>query len=283
MRYVTLPPSPILADAVEMFWAYDGYQPPHAFERVFPSGTVELLLNLVDGRLRCHDPQTGRLTTKWNGILVTGVHHSFQLVDTAQQYSMLGVALRPGGMWRLFGISTDELTDQHASLDAILGSTARRWTERLCEMDDHTQRLRLLDAEFSRMKPRAMHPAVSWAAGQFIQYPDSLRIGPLAEEAGMSTRRLNELFRREIGIAPKAFARIRRFQSTLQRLRQPRATRISLLAQELGYADQAHLIREFKELSGFTPMQFTAIDPESLCHVPHPQQDQMCPVFMNGE
>ncbi len=280
MRYLTLAPSPPLEDAVEAFWAYEGYQPPHAFERVFPSGTVEILLNLTDGFLRCRDPQSGSLHAQWHGLLVAGVHHAYQLVETAQQYAMLGVALKPGGAWRLFGIAADELTDRHVPLENILGRIAAEWTERLWDLRNPLDRLRQLDAFLSRRIRRALHPAVAWAAEQFVHFPDTARVAAIADEAGMSTRRFNVLFQREIGINPKSFARIRRFQSALAALQRLRGNDVSLslLAVEMGYADQAHMIRDFKSFSGFTPGQYRSLTLDCLSHVPHPEHDQMCPV-----
>lgn len=278
MRYLTLAPSPALADSVEALWAYEGYRPPHAFERIFPSGTVELLLNLTDGRLRCHDPRGGQMRGEWSGLLVAGVHRDYQLVETAQQYAMLGVALRPGGAWRLLGVAADELADRHVPLDALVGSAADGWAERLWNIQDPLARLRWLEATLARRVRRPLHSAVEWAAEQIVRFPDSARVGVLADETGLSARRFQALFRREIGVAPKAFARIRRFQSTLGRVRNGRATDFAVLATEMGYADQAHLIREFKAHSGFTPAQYRVLTLECLTHVPHPEQDQMCPV-----
>lgn len=279
MRYLTLPPSPQLADAVEALWAYEGYQPPHSFERIFPTGTVEILLNLTDGNLRCHHPQTGQLKCQWQGLLVTGAHHSYQLVETAQQYAMLGVALKPGGAWRLFGVPSNELTDRHVPLGQILGPIAQVWTDQLLNLKDPIERLRHLDTLFRKRTRRPLHPSIAWAADQFVRYPDHARIAVIAEETGLSSRRFHHLFQREIGINPKSFARIRRFQSALARLQQSRGQSLSfsLLALETGYADQAHMIRDFKAYSGFTPSQYHALTLGCLSHVPHPEQDQMCP------
>ncbi len=95
----------------------------------------------------------------------------------------------------------------------------------------------------------------------------------------MSTRRFNHLFQREIGVNPKAFVRIRRSQSALSRLQRLRGKDpgLSLLAVETGYADQSHVIRDFKILSGFTLIQYRSLTFDRLRHVPHPEHDQMCP------
>ena len=79
----------------------------------------------------------------------------------------------------------------------------------------------------------------------------TIRVGTLAEELGFGRKRLVRLFDREIGISPKRVARIIRFQRSLRIL--PASTSLAEAAHEIGYFDQAHFIREFRELSGRTP------------------------------
>lgn len=282
MHYFTVVPSPALAGAVELLWAYEGYRPPHGLERIFPTGTVEILLSLTDGRLCCRDPLDGHTSGNWSGMLVTGVHHRYQLVDTAQQYAMLGVALRPGGAWRLFGVAADELTDRHVPMEEILGRRVREWTDRLWSMRRPVERLRWLEAELARLAQRSTHDAVAWAVEQCVRYPEAARVATMADECGMSERRLHALFRREVGVSPKVFARIRRFQAALGRLQRQRGTSLAVLAGEAGYADQAHMTRDFREFTGFTPLQYQGLTGSELGVIPERERDQMCPVPVTG-
>lgn len=278
MRYFTLRPSPALADVVDQYWAYEGYQPPYAFERIFPTGTVEILLNLQDGQLRCLDRDSGRPCGQWRGLLVAGVHQRHQWVGTAQQHTMLGIALRPGGAWRLLGIPASELTGLHVPLEEVLGSWAARLTERLWDTNETRDRLQLLDDVLRMLPLKPVHPAVSWVADQLACHSDPARLSHLADEAGVSTRRLRDLFQREVGVSTKVFARIQRFQHTLARLRHDQRTDLGTLALDAGYADQPHMIREFKAHSGLTPSEFRSLHSTGLNRAPVDQQDQMCPL-----
>lgn len=278
MRYTTLPPSPPLADAVEAYWCYEGYRPPHAVDRVLPAGTVEMVVNLTGGAVRCYEPDAMRLT-QLRGPVFTGVHRRHLLVETAQQYCMLGVAFRPGGAWRILGCPVDEIAGCHVEMETLFGRRpAERLMEQLHDAKSAPEKIRVIDRELCSRLGRELHPAVAWAAEQIVRYPEAARLAELAEEAGLSTRRFREIFSREIGISPKGFIRIRRFQSLLKRLQAPSRWNGSVLAAEAGYADQAHSIRDFQEFTGLSPSQYRRTFAELQRHVPAAEQDQICPV-----
>jgi methylphosphotriester-DNA--protein-cysteine methyltransferase len=102
------------------------------------------------------------------------------------------------------------------------------------------------------------HPVVGRAAAQLAAAPEHCRIAPLSDQLGLSTRRLEQLFRTEVGMTPKAFQRLQRFRRTLARIEDAQRIGWAGFALERGYYDQAHLIGEFSANSGLTPPQYVA-------------------------
>jgi methylphosphotriester-DNA--protein-cysteine methyltransferase len=90
---------------------------------------------------------------------------------------------------------------------------------------------------------------------QVLRRPERVRVGDLVRSTGWSHRHLAARFRDEIGIGPKAFARIARFQAAFGRLDRLRVVRWPEFALDAGYADQAHLIHDFRALAGATPVE----------------------------
>lgn len=257
MFYQVLRPSPPLAGVIEKLWLREGPAPPHAFDRVLPAGREELIINLMDGELRCyHDDGTPHGRT--SGPLFAGLHRGGYVIDTRQQAAIMGVHFKPGGAWRLLGIPAQELSGARLDFHALIGEDAHRLMDRLLRAGTPLEKLRLVDAALCRRKLRTIHPAVAWAAEQIRRYPVMTRVALLAEEAGLSERRLGELFSNQVGINPKGFARLRRFQFALARIHTSANPDWCDLAARSGYADQAHLIRDFREFSGFTPAAYHA-------------------------
>lgn len=280
MNILTLTPSPPLADVVERFWIYEGLVPPHDFERVLPAGREEILINLMDGELRCYE-EDKRPNGRTPGPIVTGLHRSAYVIDTRQQAAIMGVHLKPGGAWRLLGVPAHELSDARVDLRAILGREIPELMDRLMAVTGAGARLHLLDRLLCARPLRSLHPAVEWASLQIARFPESIRVTGLAEESGISSRRFGEIFNREIGMSPKSYARLRRFRRTLDSAHGTSAPDWCDLAATMGYADQAHLIREFREFSGLTPTAYHATRgicphlvalPGSVAEVPAPMR-----------
>ncbi len=87
-------------------------------------------------------------------------------------------------------------------------------------------------------------------------------------ETGLSARRFIELFRCQVGMTPKQYSRVRRFQSIVQRLPEGVAVDWSGAALDAGYYDQSHLIHEFQAISGISPGTWEALRTEHRNHVP---------------
>ena len=144
-----------------------------------------------------------------------------------------------------------ELTDRHVDLDALWGRRARELRERLCAATTTDQRFAILEAELaSRLDERHVHPAVTYALDALAR--PQVRVGDIAKCAGLSQRRLIELFTAAVGMTPKRFGRILRFQRATA-LARSAALDWTRVAHECGYYDQAHLIRDFRELADVTP------------------------------
>lgn len=259
MIFQTCPPSQPIADFVERLWLHQGPVPQQAWDRVLPCGREEILINLSDGELRCyHD--NGRLNGRTPGPIFSGLHRGAYLIDTRQQSAIMGVHFKPGGAWSLFGLPACELIDARVAMGDLVSET-QPLMDQLMATSCPDARLKILDATLvSRRlkKGKPLHSAVAWASHQISEYPETVRIGHLAEESGLSNKRFSELFHRQVGLNPKTFARLRRFQRAMALVHASPTPDWCGLALSMGYADQAHLIRDFREFSGLTPAAYHA-------------------------
>jgi transcriptional regulator GlxA family with amidase domain len=116
-------------------------------------------------------------------------------------------------------------------------------------------------------KPLAWHPAVAYALREF-RGADRSPVAAVREQTGLSERRFIELFRQQVGLAPKLYCRVRRFQSAIRRIPIGRAVDWADVALACGYFDQAHLIHDFRAISGLSPGEYADLRTEHLNHVP---------------
>jgi AraC-like DNA-binding protein len=251
-------PGPPLSNFIENFWVYDGYASPHLRERIFPSGTFELVFNLREDKLRIYrGPQLDQMS-HFSGAIVSGPYGSFFGSDTAEEASVMGVHFKPGGAFPFLGLAANELADFHINLRDIWGGAASEVHERLSFEPSSARRFRILEEALISHRFRALehHPAVALALDRVRDAPSRSFVRTLVREAGISERRFIDVFNFQVGIKPKVFTRIERFQRVLHVVHRSRVLEWGQLALEHGYYDQSHLIRDFLAFSGFSPADY---------------------------
>ena len=258
MRFRSYRPGRPLSDFVENFWLCDGYVSPHLRERIFPSGTFELVFNLRDGDLRIYTATHPDRCTHFPGAVVSGPYCDYFSTDRAADASVMAVDFKPGGAFPFLGLRANELLDTHAGLQDIWGRAGLEIRERLSAERTPARRFRILEgALLPRLAPRPeLHPAVLSALEYFRRNPARPVVGIVAREVGLSNRRFIDVFNFQVGVKPKLFLRIQRFQRVLQKVHRMPVVDWGQLALEQGYFDQSHLIRDFVAFSGLSPADY---------------------------
>jgi AraC-like DNA-binding protein len=171
------------------------------------------------------------------------------------------VVFQPGGFFHLFAVPGDAFTNQHFDAAAVLGSPINALRTRLGEATTFADRVGIADRYLlSRQAARCAPTGVTSAAAELRRHDGCLRIAELANRTGLSVRQFERRFASQIGVSPKLFARVARFEGALQRkLRSPRM-RWTDIAHELGYHDQPHMVRDFRRLSSSKPTNFAPED-----------------------
>jgi AraC-like DNA-binding protein len=268
----TYKPPPPLSAFINQIWAYEGYEQPHELERVLPDASMELIINLAEDATRMYDSEDGSLASSFPGSIVSGAHSGHFAIDTAEQRSVVGVSFRPGGAPPFLGLPAAELQDAHVPLDALWGTaTVASLRERL--LAAHSMEARLAIVEVALLEQAngnlSRHPAVTYALNQFRGVPHTRSVADVTERVGLSPRRFIHLFDHEVGLTPKLYCRVRRFQKALRVIQAGRVTGWTDILR-CGFYDQAHFIRDFQEFSGLTPTAYAAQRGEHLNHVPLP-------------
>jgi AraC-like DNA-binding protein len=258
MLFRSYKPVPPLSDFIENLWIYRGFASSQLKERIFPSGTFELVFNLRDDELRIYKPVESGRYLRLSGAIVSGPYEGFFVADTAEEACVIGVHFKPAGAFPFLGLSAYELTDMHIDLEAVWGRSAAEIREQLCGTTTSVRRFQFLEKALLSRLSRAPehHPAVSLALEGFRFDNSRGVVRKLARDAGLSDRRFIDVFNSEVGLKPKLFNRVQRFQRVLARVHQSPSPNWGELALDHGYFDQSHLIRDFHAFSGFSPADY---------------------------
>lgn len=194
------------------------------------------------------------------GTFTSGLYPGFVVINSSGRSQCVQVDFTPLGAYRFFGFPMSEIASRMVPVDDLGDAVFRRLRERLGEMNDWDARLALVETFVAGRlaKGPANSLAMSWTWSTLLANGGDLRIRRIAKHLGWSHRHLAACFRKEIGIEPKAAARMVRFNRAAALAAEPRFDGWAGIAAECGYADQAHLAREFHEFGGRTPSAWCA-------------------------
>jgi AraC-like DNA-binding protein len=267
-------PAPPLRNFVEMLWLQEvrAKQPTAGRETIVPDGSAELVINLSEDAARTFDFDNFTEARRFSGAIFSGPHSVPFVIPATENRCLIGAHFTPGGAFPFLLMPLEEVCNEQVELDALFGSSVRELRDRLLSAKIAAQRFAILESFLLRhlVKPRLHHRAVIFALRRFSstdQQPHT--IDEMRRAAGLSGRRFSRVFSEQVGLTPKSFARLNRFQRAIRSLPREREINWAEIVFTAGYYDQAHLIHEFHSLSGVTPTEYVARQTERWNHLPH--------------
>ena len=270
--YLLAPPAE-LAPYVEVFWEVHGFA-HYARERILPKTNVELMFNLGPPH-RLLDPTRPAGASLYRDAWVAGLQRRPLVIEpcfdaTRVPSHLMAARLRPEGAYAFFGFPMDELSNDVIDLDLLSRPDFSAVHARLLETGSRPERFALLEA-LVRQRVGAqirVRPFIRWASAQIERTHGAVRILDLCRELGVSRKHLNQWFRRQVGVAPKQYASVARFQKLVGCLTRTPEPDWSELAQSCGFYDQAHLVHDCHTFAGMTPTHLReSLSPDGIATV----------------
>lgn len=258
MLHLSYRPGPPLNEFVEYLWLIEGGQTPR-LEKILPCGTIELVFNLKNNEIHIHDREQPERYRRFSGAVLSGTYSRLFVCDASQHEAILGVHFKPGGALPFLDVEASELTNAHANLADLWGRDGLDLHERLCTAATPQQRFQIMEGFLrDRLHPptaRQLHMKVALKMLAMGHGP----VRNVARELGLSQRRFIQMFSSHVGLAPKLFCRILRFQRARVLAEELKTPDWATIAVACGYFDQSHLIRDFKEFCGATPGMYSML------------------------
>jgi len=256
LQYREIAPPGVLADFVRCIWRLHGDPgrdnggPP---DPIIPDGCAEIVINVGDPFIR-HTPEGS--AERQPHRLVAGQITRALTLEPSGQIDIWGIRFHPWCAASFLGVSASELRDNVVSLDAVTRPFNDAFDPVADQKREANAELSIIDALTRRARnvkrPDAHVPRlVAFASAG----SETTSVGRLARAAGVSTRRIQALFRDQVGLSPKQLLRITRFQCALRLARTRPTLSWGHIAQLAGFYDQAHLIHDSNDIAGCTPKE----------------------------
>jgi len=254
-------PAAPLANYIRTLWYAQAGDIPRHRERILPSGCVQIILSL--SRDFILDSIEGSAQLRVKPALVIGARSVYEIVDSSDMADLIGIVFEPGGFPVFASDSAHLFSNRTVALECIWGKNAEALRDRLREIGSPQQRLECMEqflrAGFQNKPAKGNRsPEVNFALRYFAEMPSVASVRETARQIGWSERRFSQIFREEVGLAPKVWCRVQRFQRAVKQLHAGIEVRWAELALDCGYYDQSHFANEFRAFSGVDASTYTA-------------------------
>jgi AraC-like DNA-binding protein len=267
MNYKEILPCPQLARHVRYFWILENDVSDGVARtfRVFSDGCPGLIFQQTGD-------VAGKLGTCFSHSLFLygqSTRHTEQV--TTGKFRTIGVYFYPDALKSIFGIDASLLTDKDTDLASVISRTDGDIEEQLLNASSEAKQIEILSDLFirkmvSNKTPRAAN--LQFGLEYIASNKGGLSLKEVQSQLCVTERTLERMFRESIGISPKLFLRITRFQCALNLIRTGSFSSFSEVAHNSDYADQSHFIRDFKAFSGIVPQLFPTCCKETVANFP---------------
>jgi AraC-like DNA-binding protein len=260
MLYIERLPHPALAPFIKTLWYTRDPQATHRHERVLPTGRAQIVISLARDYLTDANHPTDPLQHSPAAIFL-GLHSRHQQIDAIDLTELIGVLFHPGGTVPFFPDNTHLFTNREISLEDLWGRAAQNLRNDLREASTPDRKFDLLNFALRHRLSESTHqrriPIIDYALTHLHQSPGAITIAALTRDIGVSPRHLSQLFREQIGVSPKLYCRIQRFQQAVQHMHRGDDIHWAELALTCGYYDQSHFANDFHAFSGLSPTHYS--------------------------
>ena len=242
-------------------------------DRFLPDGNAEIIIDLTEGTQFIYDNETLAEIQACRYFWASGVRTQPITIPSGNGSRMLVVAFKRGRAYPFYPIPVSELTDHVVSADLIFRKAILDLREQLLAAASIDQMFLLAETFLFQCAREGLSSEytsrfIEYAVSSIVNRPNRLDFQQLSEQIGYSQKHFINLFKSQVGVTPKQYLKIMRFQQAVLEMEIGRTIDWSHFARENGYYDQSHFIHEFRNFSGFTPVEYINRKTDMLNYVP---------------
>jgi len=192
-------------------------------------------------------------------LFLYGQATSYATLHSDGNFNTFGIFFDPRALKLVFGLDASELTDTCIDLSLISEAKNERLLQKLLNAESEQETIETIASFVMGQLVKNQQKgdgSMEFALSHIISSRGTASLEELTQKLRLSERSLERKFKEQVGISPKLFSRICRFQASLRQLTEQKHDKLSDIAFENDYADQSHFIRSFKEFAGASPLQF---------------------------
>jgi len=251
MKFTRIEAHPKLDQFIECYWMMQCDDPSPRIEKIIPDGFTELIFN-YGGLYRAKTKDLWHLQTA--NLLAGQIKTYFYLENTGKTGS-IAVKFKPAALTQFFGLNMSHYVDQITDLNTFGNEQLVSLQNKILPYQGDQESSRILDDYFISLLPEAATNPLQNVLDLIFSKNGALSVHEMTVAGGSSERQLERLFKKYVGLSPKYYARIIRFNYIFQLIKSENTSWADVVYQS-GYYDQSHFIRDFKAFTGEDPSSY---------------------------
>ncbi len=244
--------NPLLKNIINYFWVLESESEVSVNHKLLPVSNVDMIFNFCPSPIT-YINEEGNTETK--SIHLNGIHNRFYSIIQTGKLKVFGVSFLQAGLFPILRTPLNEITDKTINVDDIITAFTDDIMEKVSFADSDIDIIKVIEnkivhlLDYNLMPEKIIYKILKLCASDTI-----LNINDLCNNTGINRRTIERVFNKYVGISPKLFARINRFQKTIKELNHSNS--LTSIAYDFNYFDQTHFIKDFKSFVGCTPTEF---------------------------
>jgi len=253
--------SHVAGDLIESIFHFKGFQPDHSIERVVPTGHVFVIFELDGMERNTFDNATLEPNAGFRQAWVSGVHRNYISISAHPDSEMFVIQFKAYGAYPFLQRPMAELAERVVPGSEFPDARLGEMREELIAGPGSADKFQIAENWLNRQFNENLVPPRSIVAVvKQLQQQPAAKLNDIIDSFDGSQKHLISQFKRYIGLTPKQYQRVLRFNDVFQQMQNDQFVSWSDIAHRCGYSDQSHFIREFKHFSGFNPESFLKND-----------------------
>lgn len=263
-------PSFPLNQFIDHFFYYTDFNPVHAVDRLLPDGNVQLIFDLTDNPKYIYDNETLKEIQSCRNVWFSGFRTKPITIPSGKDSELLIVQFKKGKAFPFLSEPMHNITNCVVDAELVIKAEVLNIREDLINAETPNKKFNVLENNLLNFYQNKLYESqfVDFAVSNILKSPANNTIKEIASIAGYSQKHIINLFKKHVGVTPKEFLKVIRFQTAIQQIEKHNQVIWSTIAYDCGFYDQSHFIADFKIFSGFTPTEYMQQRGENINYIP---------------
>jgi len=263
-------PSYPLNRFIQSFYYYKDYYPSHRIERLLPDGNVQIIFELTGRPRYIYNNNTLEEIQACRNVWFAGIWTKPITIPSGRDSEMIIVQFHKGKAYPFISETMHALTNIVVDAELVFKNDILYLTEKLKNAGSIDEKFQILEKNLFGFYLNNLYenPFIDFAISKIITKPAHWRIREIADRAGYSQKHIIKLFKDHVGLTPKEFLKIIRFQKVIEDIEKQKTINWASIAADCGFYDQSHFISDFRTYSGYTPADYMKQRGEYLNYIP---------------